>query len=376
MFRDKRVRSTAFFGPIILIFGIMFLISSVVGSLSKPQSVKVHVVDSAPQTWVEKFKAAKYMVELVPNEAAGKKLVEQGNARVVVVFDAVADGVQKVRLLHDESEQLGMLGVERVQAIFRASNESKLRSYLDSNRVPDGDVTEVEAQPVNVGTSKDKGAGQFLVGMLPYLIVIWAFYGGMGSASDLVAGEKDRSTLETLLISPVSRLQIVLGKVLALGLICFLSSLSSLVGLALFMIIKPPGSEQLLNKGLGLNFELIVLAVALLIPLVLMMASLLVLVSSYAKNSREAQTYLGLASFIIIMPALFSQFIGLTDYAKAAWVHAIPVLNVANQLRLALSGKPEWGGAAITILANGVIAAIALFAAVRMFQREELISKG
>jgi sodium transport system permease protein len=376
MFRDKRVRSTAFLGPIILIFGLLFLLSSVIGNLAKPQSVKVHLLENTPAAWVKRFESEKYQVQFVKSEAEGRKLITGGKARTLVVFDGPAEAkVQKVRVLFDESEQLGQIGKERILGVFRVLNEKKLAGYLKGQNVTPEMVSEIAPEAVNIGVTKDKGAGEFLVGFLPYLIVIWAFYGGMSSASDLVAGEKERSTLETLLISPVSRTHIVLGKIFALGVICFLSSLSSLVGLGIFVGVRPPGSEMMLNKGLGINGSTVVLAIALLIPLVLMMASLLILISSYAKNAREAQTYLSLGSFVVIMPAMFSQFIGLTEFGKAAWVDYVPVLNVANHLRLALLSKPDFAGAGVAIIVNLVLALLAGWIAVRMFHKETIITR-
>lgn len=376
MFRDKRVRSTAFLGPIFLIFGLLFLLSTVIGNLAKPQSVKVHLLESTPSAWVKRFESEKYQVQFVKSEPEGRKLITDGKARTLVIFDGPGSGkVLKVRVLFDESEQLGQIGKERILGVFRAVNEKKLAGYLKGQNVTPEMVSEIVPEAVNIGVTKDKGAGEFLVGFLPYLIVIWAFYGGMSSASDLVAGEKERSTLETLLISPVSRTQIVLGKIFALGVICFLSSLSSLVGLGLFVGVRPPGSEMMLNKGLGINGSTVVLAIALLIPLVLMMASLLILISSYAKNAREAQTYLSLGSFVVIMPAMFSQFIGLTEFGKAAWVDYVPVLNVANHLRLALLSKPDFAGAGVAIVVNLVLALLAGWIAVRMFHKETIITR-
>jgi sodium transport system permease protein len=212
-----------------------------------------------------------------------------------------------------------------------------------------------------------------LVGFLPYLIVIWAFYGGMSVASDLIAGEKEKNTLETLLISPVRRTDIVLGKFLALSVVCLLSSLSSLVGLVLLAVVRPPGSDMMFETGLGVTPLAALLILALMVPMVAFFASLLVGVSSFAKNSRESQTYLTQISFIVILPAIFSQFIGFTDFASARWVNYVPILNTANNIRMALLGKADYVGIAITVGVSLVLALIALWGTVKLFNREEVL---
>jgi sodium transport system permease protein len=211
------------------------------------------------------------------------------------------------------------------------------------------------------------------VGLLPYMIVIWAFYGAMGIAGDMVAGEKEKSTLETLLITPVSRTHIVLGKLMALSTISLLSSLSSLIGIILFATIKPPGSAEMFKAGLGVTPASALVIIALMVPMAAVFSSLLIGVSSYAKNSREAQQYLSQISFIVIMPAVFSQFIGLTDYGSKRWVDFVPILNTANNIRLSLLGKADLTGIFITIGVSLLLALVALRISVMLFNREEVL---
>jgi sodium transport system permease protein len=195
----------------------------------------------------------------------------------------------------------------------------------------------------------------------------------MNIAGDLVAGEKEKQTLETLLITPLTRRQIVLGKLLALATICLASSMASLVGLGAYALIKPKGSAEIMANGLGLSFQSIALTLVLMIPLVMFFASLLILASSYAKNVREAQTYLGLGSFVVMLPAIFSQFIGFTDYGRTIWIHFIPVLNTANNLRMILQGKPDFLGISITVGTGLLLAGVTSLLVVWMFNREELL---
>ncbi len=374
LFRDKRVRGTAFIGPIVLIFGLMFLFSSVIGGLAKPSSTKVHVITSnSPYTAL--FKTSGFQIVPVASVEEGKKLLTDGKARVVVEFLPVKDGVTPMKVRFDEREQLSVITKERVSAVANAVNEKQRELFMKASSIPASSVAPIQVSSENIGAKDDSNPGELLVSLLPYLIVIWAFYGGMGSAADMVAGEKERATLETLLITPISRTQIALGKTAALGVICLLSSLSSLVGLALFALIKPKGSEIMFKNGLGVTLPAFFWILVLLLPLVAFFASMLVALSAYAKNSREAQTYLGLGSFIVVMPAMFSQFIGLTDYSRAQWVNLVPVLNTAANIRSVLIGKTDIPGIAITVLVCSVLAAIMLRIAIVLFNREKVLAR-
>lgn len=374
MLRDKRVRSTAFFGPIILVVFLLFLFGSLIGNLSKPQNVRLHVVGQSPSL-VEALRAAKFDVIPVASVEAGKKLLTEGKARCVLDILPPVDGVTSVALLYDDTETLSQVAKERAKGVLGAVNQVALTEFIARNNVPARDIAPIKISDQNVAVAQEGGAGEFVVQLLPYLIVIWAFYGGMSVATDLVAGEKERSTLETLLISPVSRTEIIVGKLLALGAICFASSCASLVGLGIYALAKPPGSELLFPDGLGLNFTSIGITVLVLVPLVIFFASLLLAISTYSKNTREAQTYLGIGSFIVVMPAMMSQFIGLTDFGKQLWINLVPVLNSANCIRLALMGKPDWTAVGITVVSSLVLGIAMVAVTLRLFQREEVLTR-
>jgi sodium transport system permease protein len=225
---------------------------------------------------------------------------------------------------------------------------------------------------VRVGESN---VSQLLVGLLPYIIVIYAFYGAFSSGSDTVAGEKEKMTLETLLIAPVGRSQIAMGKFLALAVVCFLSSFSAVMGVVIAGSSHLPMYAKLFDKGLGLDAAQLGTTVLVLIPTVAFFASLLLAVSAFAKNTREAQSYMGLISLVVLMPAIFSQIIGLTDLASKWWIRLIPVLNTSVTLRDSLQGKSNVQGIALTIAVGAVLAFIGIRIAVYLFKREEVLTR-
>ena len=372
MLRDKRVRSSAFFGPIFLIFIFLYLLGNVVGNIGKPENTHVYLVKS-DSPLVQVLRKANFKIDEVASESEGEKLIKSGKAKAVVSILPEKDGVTEVKVLSDPKEQLGTITQGSVSKALEQLNDVSLKGYLVKHSVPAAEVSPIKVTPVAVTVGSKGGASDFLVGMLPYLIVIWAFYGGMSTATDLVAGEKERNTLETLLITPEPRSSIILGKLLALSTICLMSSLSSLIGLGLYSIMHLPGAEAAMKNGLGLTLTGSILIILLLVPLVAFFASLLVAVSTFAKNAREAQTYLSLASFVVIIPAMFSQFIGLTEFGSASWINFVPVLNTSNNIRLTLMGKPDLVGSSIAISICLVLAAIMVRYTVVLFQRETVL---
>lgn len=373
MLRDKRVRSAAFIMPALLIFMMMFIFGTVLSSVGKPQETEIHYVGKSTDVLYVAIRKAGFKIKVLSSAENGRKLLDAGTARAVVAPQTESAGITPVKVFFDESEQMSVIAKERVLAVIGKVNEAVLKRYLKTNAVAEADVSPFRAEADNVRANKPQGVSEILIGLLPYLIVIWAFFGGMNIAGDLVAGEKEKQTLETLLITPLTRRQIVLGKLLALATICLASSMASLVGLGAYALIKPKGSAEIMANGLGLSFQSIALTLVLMIPLVMFFASLLILASSYAKNVREAQTYLGLGSFVVMLPAIFSQFIGFTDYGRTIWINFIPVLNTANNLRMILQGKPDFLGISITVGTGLLLAGVTSLLVVWMFNREELL---
>jgi sodium transport system permease protein len=375
MLRDKRTRSAALFGPIFLMIFFVCGLGSVIGSVAKPQSQIVHYVGKSDPILAQLSLKGIQLKEL-KSVAEGEDLIKKDKAKLVLVLGDMpkAGESQTVMAYLDPKQQKAQITLAVVNRIVKDLSENRLKAFLKSKSLPESASQPIKLEEKNVQVG-EAGASEFIVGMLPYLIVIWAFYGGFALASDLVAGEKEKATLETLLITPVTRTQIVIGKFLALSSLCLFSSLASVFGLVLVSVLKLPGSDFMLKDGLGITPTTALITLIVLLPTVAMFASLLLAFSTYAKNTREAQSYISLASFVVVIPAAFSQLIGLTDAGSQRWVNFAPVLNTANNIRNALLGKPDWVGTGITVLVSGTIAAVLIALVVRLFNREEVLTR-
>lgn len=375
MFRDKRVRSGALVTPVILVFSILLLFGFIIDTLARPENMKLSIIGSGPL--VEQLKAAKVTVDVIPSVAEAEAKIRAGKARLVLEMPAEAATPGKqvvVRAYFDDKDEKAQIQIAQTRAIFSKLSNELLLQTLETEGLPKeaAEPIKFEEKPIKVGS--EQGASDFVIKLLPYIIVIYAFYGGMGSVGDLVAGEKEKKTLETLLITPVSRSDIAYGKFLALATLCLASSLSAVVGLLLAGVIKLKIFEKLFPEGLGVSALSLGLVVLVLLPAVVLFASLMLAISTRSKNLREAQTQLTMASLIVLMPAMFSQFIGLTDFANEMWVNAVPVLNTANAIRNVLLGKPELVPIVVGVVVNAVLGVIALAWAIRLFKQEAVLN--
>ncbi len=344
-------------------------------SFKEPKSQKLHVVNPRLAIgFITQLKGQKTL-DIIEIESirSGRKMIEDGKARVVLNFEKESASAPLVlRAIYDEEDLKSKVLVGGLDEIVGASNSVLVGELLDR-----AGISKLEREPVKLKRDplpkKEESAGSSVAGFLPYLIVIWAFYGGFGLASESVAAEKEKNTLETLLIAPISRKQIAFGKFLSLFTV---SLMGCLVSVATMLILGPRmGGTTLFPSGFGLTLPLLAAILGVVLPLCAMFAGLLLAISAFSKNTRECQTYLTFVSFIVLIPAVFSQFIGFTDFARAQWVAFVPVLNSATILRQALLGQIDSTMALITVASSCLLAAVAIYFAMRMFLKESILTK-
>lgn len=380
MFRDKRVRSGAFVMPVFMIILFVMLFGMINEKVNKPQKQDFAVVgtltDKASNLLLKQVAGKLVTVSSVEE---GVKLLQKGSVKLVVSVSGPMDAQNETKNMrmtatYDPAEPLSQIALGTLRETVEGINKEGLKRVLKGLDVPDSAAEPIKFEAREAAKPKGLG-GSFLVGLLPYLIVIWAFYGGFSIVSDLVAGEKERGTMETLLVSPIKRSEAALGKYLALALVCLLSSMMSLVAILVVGALRIGNTAALFPTGLSISFGGVVAMAMALVPLVLFFAGILMSVSALAKNMREAQTYLTLVSFVVVMPAVFSQFLGFTGMANAAWVKWTPVLGNAVCLREALLNKTDWPGLLSSATVCTVLGLILFAVTVKLFERETILSR-
>ncbi len=380
MLRDKRVVNAAFVAPVFMIIMFIFLFGFIQEKVSKKPDIKLAVVKDESNPLVKELQKNKSLnLTFVESVAAGRKLRDDAKVGAVVEFgpdftDSLARGDATVTAYYDSTEPLSSIAMSVVRGLVAEMNKESVKAVLAEHRIP-----EKLAEPIEFVQKDEQKAegigGSMIIGLIPYLIVLWAFYGGFSTVSDLVAGEKERGTMETLLIAPIKRSHVALGKFFALSVICLTSSLTTLVGVMVIGLIKLDITKAMFPTGLHVSFLSIVELLGILIPLVVLFASLLLAVSAYAKNVREAQTYLTLVSFVVLMPAIFSQFIGFTGAQKEMWVRFTPILNSAVAIKEALLSNLEIVPFLITAGVSLVPGLVMLRVAVWLFSREQILTR-
>jgi sodium transport system permease protein len=213
-----------------------------------------------------------------------------------------------------------------------------------------------------------EGFVELLVKVFPFLLVMWSLAGALYPAVDLCAGEKERGTMETLLISPASRDEIVWGKFLT---IWIFSAATALLNLASIGITTWRGGGLIPSGALGIQG--LAWCVLLVLPLSAFFSALCLSVGAYARSSKEGQYYL-MPLFLVTMPLVFLTLAPGVELNP--FYSLVPVTGVAllmQRLMTTTIDKVPW------LYFGPVVAPIMLYSwlalrwAIEQFRREEVL---
>lgn len=213
--------------------------------------------------------------------------------------------------------------------------------------------------------------GEALGGMLPYMVIPFCFLGALYPAIDLGAGEKERGTLETLLLAPVSRLQLVLGKYLVVFTTGLVSATLSLVAIGGWFAIEGPKLAGELSEIVGAIGALdLALVWLMLVPTTAMFAAVLLSISIYAKSFKEAQSFAAPFNMLCILPAVAAMLPGVE--LNMTWA-LVPVSNIALAIKELLKGTMDYTMLGIILGSSTAVATVLLVFCTRWFSRESVL---
>lgn len=305
--RDRRTLASALimgpiFGPVMFAFIINLSIDRALDDAETTMELPVIGQQHAPN--LMRFLESRNITIIAgPDDAnSAGEAVKSGLHDVVLVVPAnfgeqLSETIPaRLELFSDEANSQGEKEARRAVNALRSYNQQ-----IAAIRLSARGVNPLLLRPINIDeidVSTPSGRSAMLLGMMSYFFIFALLMGGMYLAIDTTAGERERGSLEPLLSLPVTRGQLILGKILATCVFMAASLLLSL--LSFYIVLKFMPLEQL---GMTPNFGLPVVAAAffLLLPFILLGASLMTLVASFTKSYKEAQTWL---SVVLIAPTL------------------------------------------------------------------------
>jgi sodium transport system permease protein len=381
--RDRRTMISMIVVPIFLMPVLTIFVGVVSARLigrARQQVPSIMVIGGEDSPQIVTALRALPDVQVVPATSDyPQQIIEQKIRAAVEVpsnFDAlIARGdTTKVRIDMYQGEINSGFSADRLQKFFRDFRERTIRQRLEARRLPENLAEPIVVEENNVAPP-EKVSGVVLGGLVPYFVIILVLTGTMYPAMDLTVGEKERGTIETILCSPISRTNLVLGKFLMVFTASLATAALAVASMGLTLAAAGHMVSGLLQFGkMGLQFQIHPRAVlwvfVMIVPLAVLFSAALLAISLFAKSFKEAQSYLSPLTIVVIAPAIVSILPGVE---LNAGLSLVPILNTSLVSKEIVSGTYHWNYIALIFSSSCVYAAAALWAAIRLFQREDVL---
>lgn len=385
IFKDKKMIFSVFLLPVLIMVGIMALVGNLatrqVEDIENHRSI-VYMINE-PESFSAFLEAADLNMEVNTIKTDGERenvmdLLRNGDADLLIEFPEnfdsmiqeyqTGDEVPQIKTYYNPSEDYSSSAYELI------SNQTleAYRQTLLSQRV--ADMNGLQIFTVN-SDNKDmivqddqKASGKALGMMLPYFITILLFAGAMGIGTDMIAGEKERGTMASLLVTPVKRKSIVLGKVFALMTISGISSV-------IYIVVMGATFPKILGGDSGLDIEItpeqIVMIGILLVAIAFLYSAIVILISVFARDLKEASTYITPAYMVVLVIGMMTMFTtseaGMKDYL-------IPFYNTALALKGILTSEVTMAQYGVTLVMTLVLGGILTAVIAKAFESEKVMN--
>jgi sodium transport system permease protein len=374
-FRDRRTLTTIGFSVIVgplLMFGFLWFAEKTVKEetdLVNAQAIELAVEGAqyAPNL-IAWLRQNNFQIE--PATDNSERALRDGEHRVILKITSdfasalEAGKTAPILLIHDSSisglEKIGFQNLRK--AIIQYSAQiSALR--LQARGVNPQIMRTIQVNISDVASAESRNA-QILT-MLPYVIIIFIMAGGMYLAIDTTAGERENGSLEPLLTQPVDRSTVVLAKLSATIVFSALTLLLVLIGLAVSFNTLPIDAISI-----SMNVSKIVTIFFSCLPFVFVGCALMVLIASFTKSYKEAQSYMGMVMFVPSMPLILLAFLSPEPSLTNMWV---PSLSQGLIIIETLKGESiEPSLIALSMLASTMCAGILAVIAIQIYKRERV----
>ena len=381
--RDRRTIITSFILPILLYPLLMIGFSSMMSRQEmklEQQGLIIYLNDTIHDETSRELTESLSQIEtlqimdeaIVYNKSTYLDLLQDKSIQALInIEDSLSSSGYKIiniTCFYDETSEKSSMTYRKIRDNLRDLEEVLISKRLEKIKINSEILNAVEIKKENIAPPEQMIG--FLVGkFLPYLLIILTISGASVIASDLIAGEKERGTLETILVSAARRDELVIGKYLTIITISIITVLLNLLSMYLsfqhiFMQVGKNMGEFQLPIG---NFALILL---LMLPLITLFSAILLSISTYSRNIKEAQSYQMPLLFGAIMLSMVSFLPGFELNLGFA---LIPIVNFSLMMRDIMMNNFQLNYLFIVIGSTLVLDVITVYISIKLFHSENVL---
>jgi sodium transport system permease protein len=269
-------------------------------------------------------------------------------------------------LVFDSSRNDVGAQVKRLRDTLAAYNQELVSLRLIARGVSPKITVGARPQPIDVASDQKRTAN--LMNFIPLYVLMAAFVAGLGIAIDGTAGERERKSIEPLLINPVPQTHFIFGKWLASGSFALLGMLGTLV-LCIVAMYSLPIEQIGLSFKIGLEQALALLIICLPVPYIA--AGMQLLLGLFAKSFKDAQSYIGILIIFPMIPVIIRQFM---PFVTETWMASVPIFSQSVLMMDILAGSPYTALRLFLSIVTGFIAsAVLCLLAAKLLASERMI---
>jgi len=341
------------------------LVLSVISQVSTKTATQAYTVGytgDVPTGLGELLSATNLKLVPVPDPAsAAKKQVDLG----------LAFKPGEIDLYYDPNRQSAQIAQNRLETVLGQYSAAQAAAALQTRGVDPAILTPIHLVSNPLSSPVQAASNAFLSFFLPYILITMIITGGFSAALDSTAGERERKTLESLLLTPAPRSRVLLGKITAVTTISLVAAVAAIASMfvTLAQISFPGGSRHITLSAVAVP---LMVWVAVLIAF--SFSAVTLALGTLAKTFRQGQAYVTPLYFITIFPASIILFI--PDFNPSLAYYLIPILNAVLVLRDAIvHDSVDWTTLAVTTVSLLATGALSWYAALRLFTREALLTR-
>ncbi|MBK9926839.1 MAG: ABC transporter permease [Anaerolineales bacterium] len=361
----------ALFGPLLLGGMIMLLGNTFRDRVEQSLVLPVSGAENAPNL-IAYLEQQDVIIKTAPVDPEAAVIAGDINVALIIPEDYGEEFTSgesaTLRLVFDSTRQSASADINRTQSLLNGYSEyiGLLRLSL---RGVSPEVTQV-LQIEEIDTATPQSQALIFISMLPYFIIFAIFNGASPVITDATAGERERGSLEPLLINPLRRGWVAIGKMLAATPFATINLIITLAGFAAIFRLLP--IEELIGVQIGFDMSTLMAVFLICIPIVFLACAIQTLIASFTKTAKEAGTYLPFVGLIPSLPGLALAFL---PVKPDLWTMLIPTFGQQILINQFLRSEPITGmNIVISTVATILLTVVITYIAVKLYESERIIT--
>ena len=370
--RDRRALFSIAFSIVIGPVLVGFMMNRIADRQRESENVEIPVVGQQHAPAFVDWLRQQAGVRVVAGPHRPEQAVRERLHHVVVVItDDYAEKFRSsrpatVRIVADTSHNAARPTLERVRRLLAGYSSEVSALRLISRGVSPAGVMPLRLEEIEISTAQQRAAQ--VLSFVPMFIILAAFVGGMSIATDSTAGERERGSLEALLVNPAPRMAIVAGK-------CIAAAIIAMTAVVLTTTLAANIPRFLPLQDMGIRFRIgrdeFLGVLAAMLPMCLFSAGLQAAVSTLARSFKEAQSYMGVLVLLPMLPGMIS---AVSTIGQEPWMYLVPILGQHVLVMGVLGGRPEEWWAFVTAGLIAVLSAALLIRTMTtLFKLERIV---